>query len=399
MAGLGSGLSGRNANAYIGKDPIMLPMMNIPNRLLRRIGVILLCLGLGYLPLPSQTAASSAAPEAPSIAPPTSPASWNVNQMLESYERSTQLMESTGILVPNLSRAAEPLLENARQSVANLNANGQHRNLVFVHRLLKNLQTYLQLLDAMEKPYPMPETAARQISQLRDLAQQFDALHLHLMEQSEVSLRGSDRDNLARYREANQRLPRPNAKQPRVVFLGDSITDSWRLEEYFPGNDFVNRGISGQITGQMLGRFQQDVINLNPGAVVILAGTNDIGRAVPQHVIENNLTMMFDLADKHRIKVVVCTLLPVSDYAKERGPRFVQTQRRPPARIQTLNEWLKVTARARRYRVVDYHLVMADGEGFLKQDASDDGLHPNATGYRSMSTHILSAIRDVLRGK
>jgi lysophospholipase L1-like esterase len=270
---------------------------------------------------------------------------------------------------------------------------------VFIHRLLKSVQTYLQLLDALEKPYPMPETAARQIQQLRDIAVQLEALQLHLMEQGEVSLRGADRDNLARYREANQRLPRPNAKLPRVVFLGDSITDSWRLEEYFPGNDFVNRGISGQTTGQMLGRFKQDVIDLQPAVLVILAGTNDIGRGVAQHVIESNLSLMFDLADKHRIKVILCTLLPVSDYAKERGVRFVQTERRPPARIKMVNDWLKVTARSRRYRLVDYHLVMADGEGFLKQDSSDDGLHPNAEGYRAMSNHILSAIRDVARGK
>ncbi|MCW5965158.1 MAG: hypothetical protein KIT83_14060 [Bryobacterales bacterium] len=343
-------------------------------------------------PTPAEGGASGAAPATP-------PASWNVNELLAAYERSTQLMESTAILVPNLARAGEPLLETARQSVANLNANGQHRNLVFVHRLVANLRTYLHLLDALEKPYPMPETAARQISQLRDLAQQFDALQLHIMEASEQALRGSDRDNLARYREANQKLPRPNAKSPRVVFLGDSITDGWRLEEYFPGDDFVNRGISGQTTGQMLGRFKQDVIDVNPAAVVILAGTNDIGRGVPQEIIEDNLAMMFDLADKHRIKVIVCTLLPVSDYAKDRGDRFVQTQRRPPTRIKMLNEWMKVAIRNRRYRLVDYHLVMADDAGFLKRDSSDDGLHPNATGYRAMSTHVLSAIRDVVRGR
>ncbi len=330
-------------------------------------------------------------------APATPPSRWGTNELLAAYERSTQLMESTAILVPNLSRAGEPLLETARQAVANLNANGQQRNLVFVYRLLTNLRTYLQLLDALEKPYPMPDAAARQIAQLRDLSIQLEALHIHLMESGERTMRGSDRDNLARYRDANQKLPRPNPKSPRVVFLGDSITDGWRLEEYFPGNDFVNRGISGQTTGQMLGRFKQDVIDLSPAAVVILAGTNDIGRAIPQDAMEDNLAMMFDLADKHRIKVIVCTLLPVSDYAKERGVRYVQTERRPPSRINAFNEWLKATVRARRYRLVDYHLVMADEAGFLKKDASDDGLHPNATGYRAMSTHILSAIRDVLR--
>jgi len=345
--------------------------------------------------LPGQTTATTAAP---ANAAPAAPGSWSISALLENYERSTQLMESTAILVPNLARAGEPLVETARQAVANLNGNGQHRNLVFVHRLVTNLRTYIQLLDALEKPYPMPDAAARQIAELRDLALQFEALQVTMMEASERSLRGSDRDNLGRYREANQKLPRPNPKSPRVVFLGDSITDGWRLEEYFPGNDFVNRGISGQTAGQMLGRFKQDVVDLSPAAVVILAGTNDIAKKVPQEIIEDQLMMMFDLADKHRIKVILCTLLPVSDYAKGRGIRFVQTERRPPARITLLNDWLKVAARNRRYRLVDYHLVMADDNGFLKQDASDDGLHPNATGYRTMSTYILSAIRDVMRG-
>lgn len=391
-------------SAYIGLGNPLTRIMKFPHSLFRTVFAVALAaviaagFALGQEVTP-QSATSAPSETGAAAVPATSPVNWNVNELLAAYERSTQLMESTAILVPNLARAGEPLLETARQSVTNLNANGQHRNLVFVHRLVANLRTYLQLLDALEKPYPMPEAAARQISQLRDLAQQFDALQLHIMEASEQSLRGSDRDNLARYREANQKLPRPNPKSPRVVFLGDSITDGWRLEEYFPGDDFVNRGISGQTTGQMLGRFKQDVIDLNPAAVVILAGTNDIGRGVPQEIIEDNLAMMFDLADKHRIKVIVCTLLPVSDYAKDRGARFIQTQRRPPARIKTLNEWMKVAVRSRRYRLVDYHLVMADDAGFLKQDASDDGLHPNATGYRAMSTHVLSAIRDVVRGR
>lgn len=323
--------------------------------------------------------------------------SWNTNQLLESYKRSTQLMESTAILVPNLARAGEPLMENARQAVANLNGNGQQRNMVFVHRLVGSLRAYLQLLDALEKPYPMPEAAARQIAELRDLTTQFEAFQLTLFRNNENALRGSDRDNLRRYREANQKLPKPQPKIPRVAFLGDSITDGWRLEEYFPGNDFVNRGISGQITGQMLGRFKQDVIDVGADAVVILAGTNDIGRGVPQSTTEDNLMMIFDLADKHRIKVIVCTLLPVSDYAKDRGTRFIQTERRPPDRINALNAWLKIAARNRKYRLVDYHLVMSDDAGMLKKEYSDDGLHPNATGYRAMAPHVISAIRDVVK--
>lgn len=388
------------------KDFLPQSAMNLLVMFSRRTLFLLLGIGIcALLAIPQAVPAAASPAEAAgggqgaAGTPSGVPSAWSTNDLLAAYERSTQLMESTAILVPNLARAGEPLLETARQAVANLNGNGQHRNLVFLHRLVANLKTYLQLLDALEKPYPMPEAAARQISQLRDLTLQFEALQLHLMESAETSMRGSDRDNLARYREANQKLPKPNPKTPRVVFLGDSITDSWRLEEYFSGEDFVNRGISGQITGQMLGRFKQDVVDLQPSAVVILAGTNDIGRGVPQEVIEDNLMMMFDLADKHRIKVVVCTVLPVSDYAKDRGIRFIQTQRRSPARIKILNDWLKVAARNRRYRLVDYHLVMADEGGFLKRDASDDGLHPNATGYRAMAPHVLSAIRDVTRGR
>lgn len=354
--------------------------------LIRVLSVLLLALAVPAARMHAQQ------PEA--AAPPPS---WNTLDLLSAYERSTNLMESTAILVPNLSRTAEPLLETARHAVTNLNANGQHRNMVFVFRLLTNLRAYLQLFDALEKPYPLPETVARQMAELRGLAVQLEALHLSLMEGGEQALRGSDRDNLARYREANTRLPKPNARVPRVVFLGDSITDGWRLEEYFPGNDFVNRGISGQVTGQMLGRFKQDVVDLAPQAVVILAGTNDIGRGVSQAATEHNLTMMLDLAEKYRIRVILCTLLPVSDYAKERGERFMQTARRPPERIQALNAWIKNTARSRRIRVVDYHLVMADEGGFLKREASDDGLHPNAVGYRAMAPHVISAIRDVVR--
>lgn len=371
-------------------------IMNSRNRSLPLISLLIGIFSLALL-FPAGAGWAQQTPAVTPATPSGAPSTWNTNELLAAYERSTQLLESTAILVPNLARAGEPLLETARQSVANLNGNGQHRNLVFVHRLVTNLRTYLQLLDALEKPYPMPDTAARQIAELRDLVLRFEALHLHLMESGENTFRGSDRDNLGRYREPNQRLGKPNPKLPRVVFMGDSITDGWRLEEYFPGNDFVNRGIGGQTTGQMLGRFKQDVLDLSPQVVVILAGTNDIGRGVASGTIEDNLTMMFELADKQRIKVIVCTLLPVSDYAQDRGARFIQTQRRPPTRIKVLNEWLKVTARTRRYRLVDYHLVLADGDGFLKKELSDDGLHPNAEGYRTMSPHIVSAIRDVAK--
>lgn len=322
---------------------------------------------------------------------------WSYNEMLAAYERSAQLVESTAILIPNLSRAGEPLLEQAKQAVIALQANGGALETVHVHRLNAALRGYLQLLDAMEKPYPLPETTERQVSELRKLALELDAWEAQLLRENQAALRGSDRDNFARYREANAKVPPPNQKNPRVLFLGDSITDGWRLEEYFPGYDFVNRGISGQVTGQMLGRFQNDVISLRPSALVVLAGTNDIGRGVTSEVIESNFRSMFDLADKHRIRVIVCTVMPVSDYAKDRGARYIQTQRRSPARIAALNIWLKQEVARRKYKLVDYHAAMVDESGSLKRDYSDDGLHPNAAGYRAIAPLILSAIRDTVK--
>lgn len=335
--------------------------------------------------------------QAPAPAAEAAAPRWSANEMLAAYERSAQLVESTAILIPNLSRAGEPLLEQAKQATLNLHANGGGQNALQVHRLNAALRGYLQLLDAMEKPYPLPEATDKQVAELRALFLQLDAWEMELLRRNQSALRGSDRDNFARYREANTRLPAPNAKSPRVVFLGDSITDSWRLEEYFPGYDFVNRGISGQMTGQMLGRFQRDVIDLRPAAMVILAGTNDIGNGVPSEVIESNYESMFDLADKHRIKVIVATVMPVSDYAKDRGMRYIQTQRRSPSRIAALNVWLKQEAARRHYKIVDYHAALADNTGALRKELSDDGLHPNAAGYRAIAPLVMAAIRDVVK--
>src|SRR5207237_853247 len=126
--------------------------------------------------------------------------------------------------------------------------------------------------------YPFPQEATRQLAELRDNLNRFDVHFRALLDQRESQLRTADRDNLRRYHDANGQLAPPRAGKHRVVFFGDSITDSWRLNEYFPDEDYVNRGISGQITGQMLGRFKADVVDLKPEAVLILAGTNDLAR-------------------------------------------------------------------------------------------------------------------------
>src|ERR1700720_1259796 len=157
-----------------------------------------------------------------------------------------------------------------------------------------------------------------------------------------------DWPNLARYAEANAALVAPAKFELRVVFMGDSITDAWVSPEYggfFPGKPYVDRGISGQTTPQMLIRFRPDVIALQPKVVVILAGTNDIAGntgAMTLAAIEDNLTSMFDLAHANGIRVVFASLLPISDYEKNKdGQPIIQSKQRPPEQITSLNSWMK----------------------------------------------------------
>ncbi len=158
---------------------------------------------------------------------------------------------------------------------------------------------------------------------------------------SRIAVFTDDYGQLARYREANAALAPPAAGENRVVFFGDSITDIWKLAEYFPGKPYINRGIGGQTTPQMLVRFRQDVIDLHPKVVVILAGTNDIaGNTGPMRNedIEANYASMAELARANGIRVVFSSVLPVHNYTEKSKDFFAQ---RPPARILALNEWLK----------------------------------------------------------
>jgi lysophospholipase L1-like esterase len=150
------------------------------------------------------------------------------------------------------------------------------------------------------------------------------------------------------------------AGRTRIRFLGDSITDCWRLNEYFPNRDFVNRGISGQITAEMLDRMKADVIDLKPAAMLVLGGTNDIARGVPLSTIENNLTMIADLADHYKIKPLFASVLPISDYHKDVNPNYEMTRTRPPATIRALNEWIKSLSTARNFVYLDYYSEMVD---------------------------------------
>jgi len=319
-------------------------------------------------------------------------------EALKLEQRTVQLIESTGLAVPGLARAGAPALEDARQVLANLQTAPQNAGNTYT--FLGTARAYLAISDTVPKPFPFPEEGRRQFAELRDAVDRLDAHLRALLDAKEAQLRNPDRDNLHRYAEANEKVAAPNPQRPRVVFLGDSITDGWRLNEYFGSDrDFVNRGISGQITGEMLGRMKTDVIDLRPMSALVLAGTNDLARGVEVGVIKNNLLMIADLAEAHHILPMFASILPVSDYHKDVNPQYQQTVRRPPARILELNVWLKALCEQRHFPYVDYYAALVDKDGFLQADASDDGLHPNAKGYRIMAPIALAAIDNVTRAE
>ena len=214
----------------------------------------------------------------------------------------------------------------------------------------------------------------------------------------------SDFAGFYRYAAANAALAPPKAGEERVVFYGDSITDNWSKPDYggfFHGRPYVNRGIGGQTTAQMLLRFKADVLALQPKAVVILAGTNDVaGNAGPatNEQIEDNLASMAELAHAHGVKVVLASILPVSDDKKDAAGQPVnRTRQRPLATLRELNAWLRSYAAANGHVYLDYFSATADGAGLLRTELTDDGLHPNARGYAVMAPLAEKAIADALR--
>lgn len=209
--------------------------------------------------------------------------------------------------------------------------------------------------------------------------------------------------NLARYQKANAEVVPPTKGENRVVFMGDSITDGWKLNKFFPAKSYINRGISGQTTPQMLIRFRPDVINLQPKVVVILAGTNDIaGNTGPMSLeeIQGNLASMAELARIHGISVVFASILPVSDYNKNKnGETIVRTVQRQPAQILALNDWMKKYAAQNNLVYLDYFSATVDEKGFLKPELANDGLHPNTKGYEIMKPLAEKAIAEALKKK
>jgi len=216
---------------------------------------------------------------------------------------------------------------------------------------------------------------------------------------SRIAVFTDDFGQLARYREADAALKPPAPSENRVVFFGDSITDIWHLDEYFPGKPYINRGIGGQTTPQMLVRFRQDVISLQPKVVIILAGTNDIaGNTGPMRLedIEADYASLAELAHANNIRLIYSSVLPVHNYTLRAADFFAQ---RSPEKILALNRWLKdyCASLANGCAYLDYFSALVDDKGLMKKDLADDGLHPNAAGYKIMAPMAEAAIETALR--
>ena len=241
-------------------------------------------------------------------------------------------------------------------------------------------------------PEFFPATASQQFLELRDdlqrLDRHFQALLIH--EQVDAHANDSDPYNLKRYAAANSKTLPPTPLVPRYVFLGDSATDLWRLNEYFTGKDFVNRGIAGQTTNQILPRFLADVVALRPLAVIVLAGSGDLAAGMSPSAIADNLVMMGDVAKSHSVQPIFASLLPAGGEA---------AKTRTPEAIKKVNSWIRDYCIRENFIYLDYYTAMADDKGMMKAELSDDGVNPNGRGYRVMSPIVLDGIerlRDML---
>ena len=206
-----------------------------------------------------------------------------------------------------------------------------------------------------------------------------------------------DWPNLNKYQKENAILEKPTAGQKRIVFMGDSITEFWSTvePEFFAGKPYINRGISGQTSPQMLLRFRADVIALNPSVVVLLAGINDIaGNTGPStlEMITNNIFSMVELAQANHIKIILCSVLPATDFFWKPGSF-------PAEKIITLNTMIKNYADANGILYLDYYSAMVDELKGLKAAYTNDGAHPNKTGYKIMNPLAEKAIAKVLSKK
>jgi lysophospholipase L1-like esterase len=217
-----------------------------------------------------------------------------------------------------------------------------------------------------------------------------------IISMEELSL-AQDWANLNRYRNDNVKIGLPKEGEMRIVFMGNSITELWGTTspEFFEGKPYINRGISGQTTPQMLIRFRPDVIALKPNVVVILAGTNDIagntGPSTPEMIMDNIISMA-ELANSNGIKVILCSILPAFDYSWKPGQK-------PAEKIFDLNKMIKAYADEKGYVYLDYYSSMVDERKGLKAEYSDDGVHPNKAGYAVMAPLAEEAIKKALDKK
>lgn len=202
-------------------------------------------------------------------------------------------------------------------------------------------------------------------------------------------MNAQDWANVARFKAENE-LVIENKAPVKMVFMGNSITEGWKLFDpnFFNSTDYVNRGIGGQTTPQMLIRFKQDVLDLKPKGVVILAGTNDIaGNTGPMSIQEiyNQIESMAGLAALNKIEVFLCSVLPVYDYPWKPGLK-------PAPKIVALNEMLKTLSGEKNYLYIDYFSEMSDDKNGLKASLGADGVHPNEKGYEIMKRVLLNTI-------
>lgn len=209
-----------------------------------------------------------------------------------------------------------------------------------------------------------------------------------------LTAQNDDWANLNRYKDENFKIGSLAENENRIVFMGNSITEGWLQinPEFFKDKPYLDRGISGQTTPQMLVRFRQDVVNLKPKAVVILAGTNDIaGNTGPStlEMIEDNIASMVEIAKANNIKVLLCSVLPAFDYPWKPGLN-------PAEKIVELNKWIKNYCEENKLIYVDYFTPMADERNGLKKEYSEDGVHPNEDGYKVMAPLVEEAIEEVL---
>ncbi|MGA2986585.1 MAG: GDSL-type esterase/lipase family protein [Terriglobia bacterium] len=210
-----------------------------------------------------------------------------------------------------------------------------------------------------------------------------------------VANQAQDWGEISYYHEDNVKLQAEPEEKRRVVFIGDAITEPWDLAKFFPGKPYLNRGIPGQTTPQMLVRFYPDVINLHPAAVVILGGINDISSNTgPEtaEMIEDNIRAMCQLAHANGIKVILGQILPVSDYTAHK-----QTEKHPLADVVKLNTWLRSYAAEVHAEIADYYSATVDSKGMLKEGYSDDGAHANDRSYAAMAPVAEAAIERALK--